>query len=267
MPTQSEQVTQLRALHRQMLVLPNAWDAASARMAQELGAKAVATSSAAVAWANGYADGEGMPRDVVLAATRAVLRVLRVPVTIDSEAGYSDDPAVVAAHVLELVDIGVAGINLEDGRGSPDLLAAKIAAIKATARATGADIFINARCDIYLFDLVPDAQKLEALVARGRLYKAAGADGFFAPLIKDLGDIAKVAQAIDLPLNVLMTKGLAPVADLQKAGARRVSAGALTGCAAYGQGARAMKMALAEGRYDAMFETSGDCPAFNSFFG
>ncbi len=265
MRAQSEQAARLRALHRDMLVLPNAWDAASARMAQELGAGAVATSSAAVAWANGYADGEGMPPDVVLAATRAVLRVVDVPVTIDSEAGYSDDPAAVAAHVLELIAMGVAGINLEDGRGSPDLLAAKIAAIKAAAK--GADIFINARCDIYLFDLVPDAQKLEALIARGRLYKDAGADGFFAPLLSNLDDIARVAQTIDLPLNVLMMKGLAPVADLQKAGARRLSAGALTGRAAYGQGARAMKMALDEGRYDAMFETSGDCPDFNRFFG
>jgi 2-methylisocitrate lyase-like PEP mutase family enzyme len=267
MRAQSEQVARLRALHRDMLVLPNAWDAASARMAQELGAGAVATSSAAVAWANGYADGEGMPRAVVLAATRAVLRVLDVPVTIDSEAGYSDDPTAVAAHVQDLIAMGVAGINLEDGRGSPDLLAAKIAAIKAAARAKGADIFINARCDIYLFDLVADAQKLEALIARGRLYKDAGADGFFAPLLSNLDDIASVAQAIDLPLNVLMMKGLAPVADLQKAGARRISAGALTGRAAYGQGARAMKMALDEGRYDAMFETSGDCPDFNRFFG
>ena len=81
MRAQSEQVARFRALHQDMLVLPNAWDVASARMVQELGGKAVATSSAAVAWANGYADGEGMPRAVVLAATRAVLRVVAVPVT------------------------------------------------------------------------------------------------------------------------------------------------------------------------------------------
>ena len=266
MRAQSEQVARFRALHQDMLVLPNAWDVASARMVQELGGKAVATSSAAVAWANGYADGEGMPRAVVLAATRAVLRVVAVPVTIDSEAGYSDDPAAVAAHVLELAGMGVAGINLEDGRGAPEVLAAKIAAIKAALKDAGADIFINARCDIYLFDLVPDAQKLEALIARGRMYRDAGADGFFAPLICDLGDIAKVAQAVPLPLNVLMMKGLAPIAALQKAGARRVSAGALTGRAAYGQAAKAVKVALSEGRYDALFETSGDCPDFNRFF-
>jgi 2-methylisocitrate lyase-like PEP mutase family enzyme len=266
MPTQAQQVTQLRALHNDMLVLPNAWDAASARMAQELGAHAVATSSAAIAWANGYADGEGMPRDVVLAATRAVLRVVRVPVTIDSEAGYSNDPAAVAAHAMDLIELGVAGINLEDGRGAPELLAAKIAAIKAAAKARAADLFINARCDIYLFDLVPDAQKLEALLARGRMYRDAGADGFFAPLLSDLGDIAHVAQATALPLNVLIMKGLATARQLRQAGARRISAGALTGRAAYGQGARAMKQALDEGRYDAMFDTSGDCPDFNRFF-
>ena len=267
MTTQSEQVGRFRALHQGMLVLPNAWDAASARMVQELGGRAVATSSAAVAWANGYADGEGMPRAVALAATRAVLRVVQVPVTIDSEAGYSDNPAAVAAHVLELVRLGVAGINLEDGRGAPELLAAKIAAIKAALKDQGADIFINARCDIHLFDLVPDAQKRDALIGRGRLYHAAGADGFFAPLISDLGDIAAVAQAVPLPLNVLMMKGLPPVGELQKAGARRVSAGALTGRAAYGQAAKAVRQALDEGRYDVLFETSGDCPDFNAFLG
>ena len=114
---------------------------------------------------------------------------------------------------------------------------------------------------------MPDAQKLEALIARGQMYRDAGADGFFAPLISNLDDIAKVAQAVPLPLNVLMMKGLASVAELQKAGARRVSAGALTGRAAYGQAAKAVTMALKDGRYDALFETSGDCPDFNRFFG
>ena len=196
---------------------------------------------------------------MALAATQQVLDVVTVPVSVDSEAGYSDDPVQVAAHVAALAAMGVAGINLEDGRGVPDLLAAKIAAIKAS----GTQIFINARCDVYLFDLVPDVAKRDELIRRGRLYAAAGADGFFAPCITDLADIAAVAEAIALPLNVLLMKGLAPVSQLKTAGARRVSAGALIGRAAYGMAARAVKMLLEEGRADAIFESSSDCPDFN----
>ena len=126
MASQSDRVAQFRGAHAkgQILVLPNAWDAASARLVQDAGAKAVATSSAAVAWSNGYADGEGMSRDVAIAATREVLRVVSVPVTVDSEAGYSSDPAQVAEHCMHLIEIGVAGLNIEDGKETPDLLAA-----------------------------------------------------------------------------------------------------------------------------------------------
>jgi len=267
--TQSDQLARFRALHApgNMLVLPNAWDGASAVLAEAAGAKAIATSSAAVAWANGYADGEAMPPEVARQAARAVLRVTRLPVTVDSEAGYSADPAAVAAHVTALIGIGAVGINLEDGREPPELLVAKIEAIKAAARAKGADIFVNARADVYLANLVPDDAKLRETIRRGLLYRDAGADGYFAPFIKDLSDIRAVADAVPLPLNVLMMKGLSPVADLKAAGARRVSAGALTARAAYGAAARAVKMALEEGRYDAIYATSGDCPDFNRLLG
>src|ERR1041384_6073530 len=116
MTTQSERLSQFRALHGpgRILVLQNAWDAASARMAQELGAEAIATSSAAVAWCHGYADREHMPTATALAATREIVRVVTVPVSVDSEGGYSDDPAKVSAHVLALIEAGAVGINLED---------------------------------------------------------------------------------------------------------------------------------------------------------
>ncbi len=269
MSSQADRLAHLRALHApgNILVLPNAWDAASAVLTQQAGAAAISTSSAAVAWANGYADGEAMPRSVALHAARAVLRVAGVPVTVDSEAGYSADPDEVAAHVIALVEVGAAGINIEDGREPPELLAAKIAAIKTAARTRGADIFVNARSDVYLADLVPDANKRGETVRRGQLYRSAGADGFFAPLVRELSDITAIAAAIDLPLNVLVMKGLAPVAALKQAGARRVSAGALLGRAAYGTAARAVKMVLEEGRYDAIFDSSGDCPDFNKLLG
>ena len=262
MTTQREQTTKLRALHGGFLVLPNAWDAASARMAQDLGAKAVATSSAAVAWSHGYADGETMPREVVLTATRETLRVVSVPVTVDSEAGYSSDPAQTAAHVSTLIDLGVAGINIEDGRDAPDLLAAKIKAI----RALGKDIFINARADVYLKNLVPDGEKLAEMIRRATLYEAAGADGFFAPGMGELSAIEQVVHAITLPVNCLVQKTLPPLADLKRIGVRRISAGAAIGRAAYGAAVRAARMLLDDGKPDAIFASSADCPEFNASF-
>ena len=269
MVSQQDRVSEFRAAHAKgkILVLPNAWDAASARLVQDAGAKAVATSSAAVAWSNGCADGEGMSREVAIAATREVLRVVNLPVSVDSEAGYSSDPGQVAEHCLRLIDIGVAGLNIEDGADSPDLLAAKIKAIKAAAKAKGADIFVNARADVYLRNLVPDDKKLGEMVRRAMLYTEAGADGIFAAFMTDTAQIREVVAATDLPVNILATKAAPDVAALKAAGVRRLSIGALTGRAAYGQAVRAVKMLLNDGKYDAIFETAGDCPDFNKAFG
>jgi 2-methylisocitrate lyase-like PEP mutase family enzyme len=269
MVSQQDRVSEFRAAHAKgkILVLPNAWDAASARLVQDAGAKAVATSSAAVAWSNGCADGEGMSREVAIAATREVLRVVNLPVSVDSEAGYSSDPGQVAEHCLRLIDIGVAGLNIEDGADSPDLLAAKIKAIKAAAKAKGADIFVNARADVYLRNLVPDDKKLGEMVRRATLYTEAGADGIFAAFMTDTAQIREVVAATDLPVNILATKAAPDVAALKAAGVRRLSIGALTGRAAYGQAVRAVKMLLNDGKYDAIFETAGDCPDFNKAFG
>ncbi len=266
--TDSGRVNEFRALHApgQLLVLPNAWDAASARMAQEAGAKAVATSSAAVAWCHGYPDHEGLPTSIVMDAVREILRVVKLPVTVDSEAGYSSDPAKVVTHVMALAELGAVGINLEDGTAPPDLLAAKIRAIKSAAKAKGADIFINARADVYLANLVPDGDKLAELIRRGKLYRDAGADGFFAPALNDLAAIREVVIAVDLPLNILAMRATPPIADLKAAGVRRVSAGAGIGRAAYGAAVRATKMLLSDGKYDTIFSSSGDCPEFNPLF-
>jgi len=268
MSTQSERLSQFRALHApgRMLVLPNAWDAASARMAQELGAEAIATSSAALAWCHGYSDREYMPTAVALGAAREVIRVLSIPMSVDSEAGYSDDPAKAASHVLSLIDAGVAGINLEDGTSPPELLCAKIRAIKEAAKAKGADIFVNARCDVYLQNLARDERKLEESLRRGKQYAEAGADGLFMPAMNTLADIGAVVSTIDLPLNILIMRATPSLAELKAAGVRRVSAGALIGRAAYGQAHHAIKMLLSDGKYDAIFATSGACPDFNKLF-
>jgi 2-methylisocitrate lyase-like PEP mutase family enzyme len=269
MATQKDRVAAFRSAHArgQILVLPNAWDAASARLVQDAGAKAVASSSAAVAWSNGYADGEGMPRAVAIAAMREMLRVVNVPVSVDSEAGYSSDPAIVASHVMELIDMGVAGINIEDGTEPPELLVAKIKAIRQAVKAKGADIFVNARADVYLHNLAPDDKKPGEMIRRAKLYTDAGADGIFAAFMIDLAQIRDVVAATDLPVNILATKTAPDVAQLKSAGVRRLSIGALTGRAAYGQAVHAVKMLLDEGKYDAIFATTGACPDFNKAFG
>jgi 2-methylisocitrate lyase-like PEP mutase family enzyme len=268
MASQKDRVVQFRALHAKgdVLVLPNAWDAASARLVQDMGARAVASSSAAVAWCHGYADHETMPREVVMTSAREMLRVIDVPLSVDSEAGYSSDLAKVADHAMALIDLGVAGINLEDRQDPPDLLAAKIKAIKTAAKAKDADIFINARSDVYLGNLVPDDKKLAEMIRRAKLYEDAGADGLFAPAMADLSQIRDVVTATSLPVNILAMKTVPPIAPLKEAGVRRVSIGALTGRAAYGQAVRAVKMLLDEGTYGAIFTTSADCPDFNKAF-
>ena len=265
----NQAVEAFRALHApgEMLVLPNAWDAASARLTQECGAKAVATSSAALAWARGYADGEALPTAVTLAAVADILRVITLPLSVDSEAGYSDDPATVGDHVARLIDLGVAGINLEDGHASPDLTARKIAAIKERAVRMGGDLFVNARTDVFLLSLAEGAAALEETLARAARYAGAGADGIFVPFVRDAEIIGALAGSIALPLNILALKNVPKIAELKRLGVRRVSAGAGPGRAAYGAAQRATRMLLDEGQYDAMLESAADCPNFNALFG
>ena len=257
-----------RSLHAEgrILVLANAWDAASARLSEEAGAEAVATSSASLAWAHGYADGEMVPGSVLLGAIAEILRVVSVPVTVDSEAGYSSEPGAVADYAARLTEMGVAGINIEDGRSPPDLLARKIAAIKDRAVRMGADLFVNARTDVYLLGLTAPERALEETLARCRHYADAGADGLFVPFIRDAETIGTIASAVSRPLNVLAVSGVPPVAELKALGVRRVSTGAGPGRAAYGAAKRALTIVLADGRYDAMLQSAADCPNFNDLF-
>ena len=257
-----------RALHApgEILVLVNAWDAASARLAQEAGSKAIATSSAALAWAHGYSDGEAVPTSVLLAAVAEILRVVSVPLSVDSEAGYSAEPAAVADYAAGLIENGVAGINLEDGRSPPDLTARKIEAIRNRAAKMGGDLFINARTDVYLLKLAEPDHALKETIARGQRYATAGADGFFVPLLKETDAMKEIAAAVDLPLNILGVSGVPSIAALKAAGVRRLSTGAGPGRAAYGAAARAARMLLDEGRYGAMLESAADCPNFNALF-
>jgi 2-methylisocitrate lyase-like PEP mutase family enzyme len=215
------------ALHRgpELLLLANAWDAGSARLIESLGARAIATTSAGVAWAHGYPDGDALPVPLVLATAQAIARVIRVPLTMDIEAGYSDDPEAVGRLAGQLIEAGVVGINLEDGSQPPDLLCAKIARIRRVAGELGVDLFINARIDVYLRGLVPAPDRLAEALARAARYAGAGASGIFVPGVVEPAAIAAIAAATDRPLNALAWPGLPPAAELARLGVRRLSAG------------------------------------------
>jgi 2-methylisocitrate lyase-like PEP mutase family enzyme len=265
--TQKQSAELFRALHAtgKLLILPNAWDAASARLAEDCGAKAIATSSAAVAWAHGYADGETIPVETLLATVKEIIRIVRIPVSVDSEMGYSSDPDAVAHYVGQLIDLGAVGMNIEDGASPPELLAKKIAAIRSEVAKRGADFFVNARTDVYLKKLVAAEAALDETLSRGAMYRDAGADGFFVPGLDALDRLKTVADAIDLPLNALPLGSSMPSAqELKGAGVRRISAGAGPARAAYGAMRRAAKQIVDEGRFETMFAETEGLPNLNA---
>jgi len=238
--------------HDGFLVLANAWDAATARMIESLGAKAIATTSAAVAWSHGYADGDVLPVPLLCATVAAIARVIRVPLSVDLEGGYADDPARVGEVARAVMEAGGVGINIEDGTGSPELLCAKIEQVKSAARRLGADLFVNARADLYLRSLVPAERRLDETLRRGEQYRAAGADGFFVPGVVDPAAIRTIASTVALPLNVLAGVGLPPAVELRALGARRLSAGSGIARAALGRTAALAKAFLQDGGSDAL---------------
>jgi 2-methylisocitrate lyase-like PEP mutase family enzyme len=162
------------------------------------------------------------------------------------------DPHCVGETVAAVIDAGGVGINIEDGHVPPKLLAAKIAAAKRVADRAGVTLFVNARTDVYLHNLVPPIQALGVTLERGRQYREAGCDGFFVPGLVDAGEIRTIAQAIDLPLNVMVLEKLPSVATLADLGVRRVSAGTWIAKAALSTTRRAALEFLSEGRYEAM---------------
>jgi 2-methylisocitrate lyase-like PEP mutase family enzyme len=256
-----------RALHQgpAALVLPNAWDAGTARLIESLGAKAIATTSAGLAWSRGYPDGNALPTDQLIAATRDIARVIRVPLTVDIEAGYSADPRAVAELVVRILDIGVVGINIEDGAGSADLLCKKIAAVRDRAGRSGVDLFINARTDVYLGIGSGDAA-IEEVIHRASRYRASGCDGLFVPGLADRDAMAAIAEAITpMPLNIMALPSLPSMDALQKHGVRRLSAGSAIAQAALGCTGRLAAGFLA-GSIGEMFTAIADYDAVNKSF-
>ncbi len=215
------------ALHRpgSPFLLPNAWDVGSALLLAEAGFPAIGTTSLGVTAAAGEIDGAGTGRAVTLAAARAILPRLPVPLTVDLEGGYSDDPAEVADLVAELAGLGAAGVNIEDARGGGTLRsAAEHAAIIKAAAAAAPRLFVNARTDVFWLQVGPPGGRLDAALARLLAYQDAGASGVFVPGLTELAGIAALAGRLRLPLNVLW-QPRTTLAQLGDAGVARVSTG------------------------------------------
>lgn len=225
------------------LVLPNAWDAASAALMVRCGAAAVATTSGGVAWAHGRPDGEGLTRDEMVAAVRRMVAAVDVPVSADVEGGYGD----VAATVRAVIEAGAAGINLEDSRDGTLLPAAAQAERIRAARdaAAGLPMVINARTDVFLLG----GGDLDDVLARGDEYAKAGADCLFVPGLLDLDVLRRLTAASPLPVNVMAGPGGPGVAELAGAGVRRISVGTAIAQAAYAVAERAARELLTTGGY------------------
>jgi 2-methylisocitrate lyase-like PEP mutase family enzyme len=210
------------------LLLYNAWDAGSAKAILEAGANAIATSSWSVAAAQGYGDGEAIPIGFAEQIVRRITATVDIPVTVDFEGGYSEDDGELAANIARLLDLGVIGINFEDrivkgsGLYSVERQARRIAAIRKAAAQKGVDLFINARTDAF-FEHGNDAVG-EAL-DRAKAYAAAGASGFFVPGLVNDALIGRVAEAVTLPVNVMVMDGVPSNRRLSELGVARISYG------------------------------------------
>jgi 2-methylisocitrate lyase-like PEP mutase family enzyme len=237
------------------LVLVNAWDAASARIVAAAGARAIATTSAGVAWSLGAPDGDALGRDAAVDLVGRVVAAVPLPVTADIESGYGGTPTEVAATVRAVIGAGAVGVNVEDA--APDGVAplrtvddqcARLAAVRSAADSSGVPLYVNARVDTFL----RGAGGVEETVARAAAYLAAGADGVFVPGAVDPDTVAALVAAIPAPVNILAGPGAPPVPELARLGVARVSLGSSVAEAAYGVARRAAEEAFGAGTYQAL---------------
>jgi 2-methylisocitrate lyase-like PEP mutase family enzyme len=255
-----------RAMHGgpHLLMLPNAWDAISARIVVAAGFPAVATTSGGVAWALGYADGETAPWDEVVAATARIARAVTVPVTADIESGYGGTPEAVALSIGDIIAAGAVGVNLEDGlrpdRHAPGSLpirsiedaADRIRGAREAAKSAGVPIVINARTDLYIKNIGDEESRFEEAVARGRAYLAAGADCIYPIALRDPETIGRLVTALPMPVNIMVRAGLPGVGELEALGVKRASTATALPLAAMGVVRQVIEQMRATHRFDAL---------------
>ncbi|MEV7283249.1 isocitrate lyase/phosphoenolpyruvate mutase family protein [Streptomyces sp. NPDC093252] len=268
---QHQRAELFRGLHEDFLVLPNAWDAGSARLAAEAGATAIATSSGAQSWSQGVADGRSLARADVLANLERIVAATDLPVSADIENAYVDDTDGLRATITQFLATGIVGINLEDSGATDngplygtETAAGRIAAARAAADDAGVDLYINARTDVFLLGVGDEDGRLADVIARGNAYREAGACGLFVPGLLDLDALAAVARDTGLKINALWLPGAPAPQQLREAGVSRYSAGTAIAQVAYTAAADAARAFLAGA--DTAMAASIDYFALNAKF-
>jgi 2-methylisocitrate lyase-like PEP mutase family enzyme len=257
--SQRQRAEALRELHAGpgLLLLPNAWDVVTARLMEAAGFPAVATTSAGIAWALGYPDGERISRGEMLAIIRRISAAVRVPVTADVEAGYGSSPTAAAETARGVIAAGAVGLNLEDGTSAGDLLdvglhVERIRAAREAAVTGRVPLVINARTDAFAVKAWDSARRFAEAVRRATAYHAAGADCLFVPHVSDGDTIGRLAQELPGPLNVIAGPPAPPLGELERLGVRRASLGPRVVQAALGTVRRVVTELRQRGTYEAL---------------
>ncbi len=260
--TQRERAEAFRALHHEehLLILPNAWDVPSARLFEETGFPAIATSSAGLMVSLGYQDGETIPKQEFFSAVGRIAKVLSVPLTVDAVSGFGETPSEVASTVHSLVKIGAVGINIEDLQTATGSLESteeqveKLKAIRKLDNTTGIPLVINARTDALRHGEGNDEARLNEAIRRSQAYRDAGADCVYPMGLTDTASISTFVKALNFPINVMIRKGLPPIKELERLGVARVSFGPAASYATMGFLKRAAAEVLEKGTYNSLVE-------------
>lgn len=247
-----------RGMHRagKILVLANAWDVASARVIEEAGCAAIATTSAGVAFSLGYPDGQKISREEMLARVGRIARAVKVPVTADVESGYGARPEDAAVTAKGVIEAGAVGMNLEDGTGDPahpvaelTLQLEKIRAVREAALKTGVLLVLNARTDVYLRQVGAAEGRYDETLRRAVAYRDAGADCVFVPGLRDAETIGRLVRDVKCPVNILAGPGWPTVRELEQLGVARLSIGSGAMRAGLALARRIMQELQGEGTY------------------
>jgi 2-methylisocitrate lyase-like PEP mutase family enzyme len=238
-------------LHQQQkpLIIANAWNVKSAQLIEQSGYEAIATSSGAISNSLGYEDGEKMPFSELLYMVQRIKASTNIPLSVDLERGYTDNPNELIENIQRLVDIGVAGINLEDAQGE-EIYLRKLNSIKNHFEKINQKLFINARTDGFLQKV---ESPLETTIKRAKLYQEAGADGLFVTAVSDPATIKEIALSTTLPLNVVGTPKLSSIKTLSECGVQRISMAVFLYKATYNRLENLLKAVIAEQSFEPMF--------------
>src|SRR5215469_8484895 len=258
---QRKKADDLRALHsgREPLVLVNVWDVGSARIVEDLGFPAIATTSAGIAFSKGLPDGQKISSDRMMAAVAEIAQVVNVPVTADAEAGYGDRPEDAAETARHVITAGAVGMNLEDATGRVEqpltqrkLQVERIHAIRERSAEMRVPLLLNARTDVYLLQVGDPAKRYDEAVERLQAYRDAGADCVFLPGLRDPETIRRFVSDLRCPLNILAVPGSPSIPELAALGVKRISLGSGPMRAALGMLRRLGQEVRAEGTYSNM---------------